>query len=306
MTAPQIQLFKKKPTVPHKFTENILKILWELKKSGKAPDTIKNINKRLKRLSKNCDLNNPENVLNFVATLDRKNGYKRNLIMAYEWFTMEETKIPRKRYNAKNTPQENHINQILTKSPLKLRTALSLSKDTGLRPVEAMRLTLRNIDLTLKAVYPETAKGGSPRVLKITNRTVNLINKYLSKYKLTDERLFGTWNSETYGKWFRYYRNKTAEAMQDQPIKTIRLYDLRHYFATMLYHKTKDILFVKQQMGHRKIETPLVYPQLLQFNQDENFTCKVAKNQTEITQLIESGFEYITEMDGLKYFRKRK
>ena len=59
-------------------------------------------------------------------------------------------------------------------------------------------------------------------------------------------------------------------------------------------------------MGHRKIETTLVYTQLLQFDQDENFTCKVAKNQTEITQLIESGFEYITEMDGLKYFRKRK
>ena len=311
MTTPQIQLFKKKPTVPHKFTENILKILWELKKSGKAPDTIKNINKCLQRLSKDCDLNNPENVLTFVATLDRKNGYKRNLIMAYEHYVNQfglYWKKPKYHENAKmpRIPQENHINQILAKSPLKLRTALSLSKDTGLRPVEAMRLRLRNIDLAMKAVYPETVKGGSPRVLKITNRTMNLINKYLSKYKLTDERLFGTWNSETYGKWFRYYRNKTAEAMQDPTIKTIRLYDLRHYFATMLYNRTKDILFVKQQMGHKKIETTLVYTQLLQFEQDDNYTCRVAKNQTEITQIIESGFEYVTEQDGLKFFRKRK
>ena len=86
MTTPQSQLFKKKLTVSHKFTENILKILWELKKSGKAPDTIKNINKCLQRLSKDCDLNNPESVLIFVATLERKNGYKRNLIMAYEHY----------------------------------------------------------------------------------------------------------------------------------------------------------------------------------------------------------------------------
>ena len=74
----------------------------------------------------------------------------------------------------------------------------------------------------------------------------------------------------------------------------------------MLYHKTKDILFVKQQMGHKKIETTLVYTQLLQFNRDENYTCKVAQTIEQATELIENGFEYITEMNGLKLFRKRK
>jgi hypothetical protein len=59
-------------------------------------------------------------------------------------------------------------------------------------------------------------------------------------------------------------------------------------------------------MGHRKIETTLVYTQLLQFDNDDNYTCKIASNITEATQLIESGFEYVTEMDGLKLFRKRK
>ena len=74
----------------------------------------------------------------------------------------------------------------------------------------------------------------------------------------------------------------------------------------MLYRKTKDILFVKQQMGHKKIETTLVYTQILQFEKDENYTCKVAKTIDEATQLIESGFEYVTEMEGLKLFRKTK
>ena len=59
-------------------------------------------------------------------------------------------------------------------------------------------------------------------------------------------------------------------------------------------------------MGHRKIETTLIYTQLLQFEQDENYTCKIAQNIEQATKLIENSFEYVTEMDGLKIFRKRK
>jgi hypothetical protein len=59
-------------------------------------------------------------------------------------------------------------------------------------------------------------------------------------------------------------------------------------------------------MGHKKIETTLVYTQLLQFDKGNNYTCKIANNITEATQLIESGFEYVTKMQGMKLFRKRK
>jgi hypothetical protein len=39
---------------------------------------------------------------------------------------------------------------------------------------------------------------------------------------------------------------------------------------------------------------------------EEEYTCKTAANVKEATDLIEHGFQYITEMDGLKLFRKRK
>ena len=69
---------------------------------------------------------------------------------------------------------------------------------------------------------------------------------------------------------------------------------------------TKDILFVKQQMGHRKTETTLVFTRLLQFEKHDNYTCEVAQNVEQATELVENGFEYVTEMDGLRLFRKRK
>jgi hypothetical protein len=77
----------------------------------------------------------------------------------------------------------------------------------------------------------------------------------------------------------------------------------------MLYHQTKDILFVMQFLGHRKIENTLFYIQLEQAlfqNVTEEYICKVAKNLKEATELIEAGFQYVTEMDGCKLFRKPK
>ena len=78
-----------------------------------------------------------------------------------------------------------------------------------------------------------------------------------------------------------------------------------HWKATMEYHKTKDILHVMQMLGHRNIKNTLKYTQLVNF-QDDDYTCKVAKNPAEIKELIEAGFEYVTEQTGLKFFRKRK
>jgi len=205
-------------------------------------------------------------------------------------------------------PQEAKINYIIANASPKLRTAISISKDTGLRPIELMRLKLRDIDLEKRAVYPETAKHGNPRVLKITEKTLHMLTEYIARANIKpNQKIFANWKPVDYGKYFRATRNRTAKKMSDPTIKTIRLYDLRHFFATMLYHRTKDILFVKQQLGHKNIETTLIYTQLLQFENEDEYTCKIAVDSKQATELIENGFEYIaTTPDALMLFRKRK
>lgn len=69
------------------------------------------------------------------------------------------------------------------------------------------------------------------------------------------------------------------------------------------------VLFVKEFLGHKRIDTTLLYIQLdkVFFNEaDDEFTAKVAKDSEEIKQLLEVGFEYVCEKDGLMFFRKRK
>ena len=59
-------------------------------------------------------------------------------------------------------------------------------------------------------------------------------------------------------------------------------------------------------MGHKKIETTLVYTQLVQFNEDDEFYSATANNVSEAAKLIEQGFDYVCDIDAVKLFRKRK
>ena len=88
-------------------------------------------------------------------------------------------------------------------------------------------------------------------------------------------------------------------------LKEIAFRSFRHWKATPEYAKTKDILHVKWLLGHKKIENTLIYTHLVPFN-SQDYVCKVAQAIKEATLLIEAGFEYVTEMDGIKLFRKRK
>ena len=207
--------------VGEKTYPKILKVLWEMKKNGKAKDTIKNVAKALKVLAKNCDLDNPDSVKTFIAVLDRKNGYKRQLCYSYNCYvkvhnlrwTKPKYYVPSK---MPKIPLEAKIDLIISKASPKLALAISMSKDTGLRPIELMNLKLKDIDLTKGAVYPETAKHGSPRVLKLSNSTLKMLNKWLARKNLgINDKIFTWWNNEKYGQLFRIARNKVAKKMCD-------------------------------------------------------------------------------------------
>lgn len=58
----------------------------------------------------------------------------------------------------------------------------------------------------------------------------------------------------------------------------------------MLYHQTKDILYVKEFLGHRKAETTLLHVQpakALFKETSEEFTVRVASKPEEIQELLE-------------------
>jgi hypothetical protein len=67
-----------------------------------------------------------------------------------------------------------------------------------------------------------------------------------------------------------------------------------------------NILLVKQKLGHANINNTLLYAQIVDILQEDSYTCEIAETTEQAKKLIENGYEYVTEMDGTKLFRKRK
>ena len=292
-------------------TASILNILIQMKNNARSDYTIENTSKSLKYLDKHADLTQPEQVKQFIASIQTSTSYKRTLAIAYNKYTLYyklQWEIPRYKQQAKSIkiPTEEKLNMLIAHARRTMALKLTISKETGLRPIELCNLKVRDVCTERKLIYPTTAKHGKARALKISDTLQNMLQTHITAHKLnTNDQLFKG-DAQNYGKYYRDMRNNLANKLQDQTIRTIRLYDFRHHYATMLYHKTRDILYVKQQMGHAKVDTTLIYTQLLDLTENEEYTCKTATNVKEATELIEHGFQYVTEIDGLKLFKKRK
>jgi integrase len=282
-----------------------------MKKNAYADTTIKATGKRLRSLQRNCNLKDPENVKAYIANKTCSSGFKETLIETYailmksvnqQWqqpFYQRYDKQPK-------IPTEEKINMLIANARPRMALFLSMSKDLGTRPIELTWLQVKHINLDNGAVNITSAKHCVGRTLKMKQTTLEMLKKYIVKKQLNqDSRLFPT-ESENISNEYRKTRNALAQKLQDPTIQQIRLYDFRHYYATMLYHKTRDLLHVKAHLGHKDLRTTLRYTQLLETLENDEYTCKTATNIKEAANLIENGFEYITEMEGLKLFRKRK
>jgi integrase len=106
-------------------------------------------------------------------------------------------------------------------------------------------------------------------------------------------------------KTFERARTRLAEKLGNPSIKRISFHTFRHWKASMEYHKTKDILYVQRLLGHKNIQNTLIYTHLVSLESDE-WVCKVACSLDEAVELVEAGFEYVTNVEGKKIFRKCK
>jgi integrase len=281
-----------------------------MKNNGQADASIKTANNLLRIISKHASLDKPEQVEQFIANLKGSNTYKHNLCKTYlKYCRFYNIQWQPTKYDpdtkAIKIPTKEKLEMLIASAGTILSIKLQISMETGMRPVEIMNLKVKDIALDQRQLYPSVHKHGASRTLKISAQLRDSIQEHIIKNKpnLNDNIFKG--NQTNYGNNYREMRNRLAERLHDPTLKTVRLYDFRHYFATTLYDKTKDILLVKQQMGHKRIETTMIYTQLLNYNEEE-YTCRTATTIKEATDLLEHGFTYIQDIDGIKLYRKRK
>ena len=108
------------------------------------------------------------------------------------------------------------------------------------------------------------------------------------------------------GDVWRRTRARASQKLCKPELNKILLQNLRNYSGAQLYYKTQDPIAVMRHLRHKKLETTMHYIRGITTDEEEEYTCKVAQDIKEATALIEAGFQYVTEMNGMKLFRKRK
>jgi len=287
----------------------IIEFAFWMKKNGYAENTITRRARILNMLVKRgADLFNPESVKEAIAKQDSWNSKTKEIsVEAYSCFlkmTGGTWKPPRfmKVEKLPFLPTQEEALSLIAGCNRKLSTFLQLLYETGARSGEAWQLSWTDFDFERGIVVITPEKGSKPRILKISQKLIAML-KGLSA-RSTEQKPFNG-SLRHFARTFRRQRAKTTEKFKNPRLKKITFHTFRHLKATLLYHATKDLILVKETLGHRSIQSTMIYTQLINFEEDD-YVCKVAKTLKEVAELIESGFEYVTDFENAKLFRKRK
>ena len=299
----------KSPIAEQDVKGKITEYLWHLKKEGRKDLTILAHRKVLTRLAGHgANLLDPESLKGTIANEQIHVNSKAHYVIVYksfaEWLNLY-WKPPRYKFQRKIPwiPTETDLDQLI--AGFKQRTAVfpMLLKETMARSGEVWDLKWTDLNVNILTIStPE--KNNDPRQFKISDRLVALVNALPRR----DKRIFGSaTNLNNFRGNFTKRRHCLARTLGNPRIDQITFHTFRHFGATMLYHKTRDILLVKQQLGHRYIENTMVYTQLITFESDE-YNTAYARSLEEEDKLIKAGFEFVryNDKEQIAIYRKRK
>jgi integrase len=239
---------------------NIVNIMLWMKKNAYEETTIRKTAKLLRHLQKHCNTDDPEAVKLYIAGKpSHQNGYKENLIEAYDKYIQSEKltweKPFYKRYSKKRkAPKEEFVNFLIEHCRLEMKVKLAISKDLGQRPQELCWLTLKDIDLSTGIVSITGAKHTIGREGKLRAKALELLKTYIQKRKLSANSHIYNGKSENLSDNYRRSRNRIAEKYDMPELKQIQLYDFRRFKASKAYRLSgNSLIHVKELLGHKDI-----------------------------------------------------
>jgi integrase len=295
------------------FKQKILEYALWLRSNGKSEATIFGRVKLLRRLTKRgANLYDPQSMKTTIAEQKWGNGMKNNAVDAYSSFLKMaggEWEAPAYKTVRKIPfiPKEAEIDQLIAACSNRMATFLQILKETGARCGEIWQLNWSDIDFESKVVNITPEKNSNPRVTHLSNKLLEMIQQLPKNY---GDRVFSFPNMrvDNHAVNFQKQRRRTANKIKNPRMLKIHFHTFRYWKGTILYHETKDMYYVMQRLGHKNIQNTLLYVQLEEalFQGECEYISKIARTEKEICSLIEAGFEYVTEFQGAKIFKKRK
>jgi integrase len=304
-----LHLFSGESAVFQKLKGDLTLYEFTLHKDGFKSSTISSRIKKLNRLIKLCNPYNPEEAKEIIAKQDWKDSTKQTtvkILNGFYQFKKIEWKPPRYKpvERLPFIPTEQEIDQLIASVGKVMATLLQTLKETGIRIGEAVQLKWADYNEEQRTLNITPEKGSSPRILPVSQK----LRAMLGALPRRRESIFMK-SKHTLRTSFSKQRKTASKKLQNPRLLKISFHTFRHWKGTVEYHKTKDIIHVKQILGHKDITSTMIYINIEQatfLNQADDFTAKVAHNETEAIKLVEAGFEFVCDLNGTKLFRKRK
>jgi site-specific recombinase XerD len=150
---------------------------------------------------------------------------------------------------------------------------------TGVRRIEALRLTVADVDIPDGSLHIAQPKGGPSRYQPIPRRLLQILDPYLASHRLGKKLglapLFPGRAADTHlsakQTWIRFEKWKKLSGIREK----LTIHSFRAGFATILYKSNADVLLVARAMGHN----------------DPAVTCRyIADNMMQIRRAAETAF----------------
>jgi integrase len=136
---------------------------------------------------------------------------------------------------------------------------------TGARFIEIVSLQWQDINFHTNLIYFKKTKNGNDRYITMTQRVLEVI-KDLQKESNNTNLVISTSIGTQYIQMPKQWQNKVDELIENNinlGRNKITTHSLRHTHASWLAQSGVDILYIKEQLGHKKIETTMRYAHLV-------------------------------------------
>ena len=141
-------------------------------------------------------------------------------------------------------------------------TIITLFLNAGFRASELININISDIDFNNKQ-ESVIGKGNKERIVVLNNKCMTSIINYLKTRNDSEIPLFITANNKRFK--LNGIEQICSQAYELAGLKEFNytVHSLRHTFATYLYDSSKDILIVKEALGHSSIEATEIYTHVM-------------------------------------------
>jgi hypothetical protein len=185
-------------------------------------------------------------------------------------------------------------------------TIFTLEAEIGMSPEELYQVTQSKINREKGEISITGVKGHASANYKLKPHTNEMLTRYLAKYP--EDHPFP--HAHTQSQMWTQFRERAAKKLGRPDLSKIQLRNLRNYAGERYYKAlpVRDPILVMRHLRHKKLETTMHYIHaiVLDYEGDDQWINGTSTTIEENVRLIENGFQYVTERDGTKLYRKRK